>query len=209
MSAEASTAAGDPVFREAVGAPEAGEGTRRRVVSVNVGRPRVVEWHGRRVRTSIWKLPVERRVWVGRYLEGDRPANLKVHGGPDKAVYAYPAEHYAFWRAELPDADLPWGAFGENLTTEGLLEDAVRVGDRIRVGTVELMVTQPRLPCYKLGVRFGRDDMVKRFLAAGRSGFYLAVLSEGEVGTGDPIAVAAAEGASIADTWRDALRGKA
>jgi MOSC domain-containing protein YiiM len=120
-------------------------------------------------------------------LEGDQQSDLSVHGGPEKAVYVYPMEHYAFWRLELPEAELPWGAFGENLTTEGLLEDDVWIGDRYRVGTAELVVTQPRMPCYKLALRFGRSDMVKRFLQSGRSGFYLAVEREGDVGAGDAI----------------------
>src|SRR5690242_7923595 len=120
-------------------------------------------------------------------LDGDRQADLSVHGGPDKAVYVYPTEHYPYWSRELPGLDLPWGMFGENLTTEGLREEAVLIGDRLRVGTAELVVTQPRMPCYKLGIKFGRDDMVRRFLDSGRSGFYCAVLREGEVGAGDAI----------------------
>jgi MOSC domain-containing protein YiiM len=120
-------------------------------------------------------------------LEGDEQSDLSVHGGAEKAVYAYPREHYEYWRRELPAKDLPWGAFGENFTTEGLLEPEVRIGDRIRVGSAEFLVTQPRMPCFKLGVRFGRDDMVKRFLRSGRTGFYLAVLREGEVAGGDAL----------------------
>jgi len=159
-----------------------------RVVAISVGRPRQVQWRGREVRTSIFKTPVTRRVHVARTnIEGDEQSDLSVHGGADKAVYAYPAEHYDFWRRELPDADLPWGAFGENFTTEGLLEGEVGIGDRYRIGTVELVVTQPRMPCYKLGVRFGQADMVKRFHQSRRSGFYLAVEREGEVGGGDAI----------------------
>lgn len=159
-----------------------------RVLSVNVGRPRDVPWKGKTVRTSIFKEPVEGPVWAGRLdLEGDEQADLSVHGGPDKAVYAYPAEHYAFWRAELPGRELPWGVFGENLTVEGLAEDDLRIGDRLRVGAAELVVTQPRMPCYKLGLRFGSDAMVQRFLDSRRSGFYLAVLTEGRVQAGDPV----------------------
>jgi MOSC domain-containing protein YiiM len=120
-------------------------------------------------------------------LDGDRQADLSVHGGPDKAVYLYPAEHYPYWSDELPEMELPWGMFGENLTTEGLREAGVSIGDRFRVGTTELIVTQPRMPCYKLGIKFGRDDMVRRFLESGRLGFYCAVLREGEVGAGDVI----------------------
>ena len=159
-----------------------------KLVAISVGGPRVVRWRGRRVQTSIFKTPVSHRVHVTRgNIEGDRQSDLTVHGGPEKAVYVYPAEHYDFWRRELPDAELPWGAFGENFTTEGLLEDEVWIGDRYRVGTVELVVTQPRMPCYKLAIRFERTDVVKRFLQSRRSGFYLAVEREGEVGAGDVI----------------------
>lgn len=159
-----------------------------KLLSVNVGLPRELDWRGHRVRTSIWKAPVEGRVRVRRLnLDGDEQSDLSVHGGAEKAVYAYPSEHYEHWRRELPGMDLPWGAFGENFTTEGLVEDAVKIGDRLRVGSAELLVTQPRLPCYKLGVRFDREDMVKRFLKSGRTGFYLAVLREGGVASGDPI----------------------
>lgn len=158
------------------------------VVSINVGRPRRVRYRDREVETAIWKSPIDHPVRVGRLnLEGDAQADLTVHGGADKAVYAYPVEHYDFWRAELPDLDLPVGAFGENLTVRGFSEAAVCVGDRYRIGTAELVVTQPRMPCYKLGVRFGRADMVKRFLQSGRSGFYLAVEREGTLAPGDAI----------------------
>jgi MOSC domain-containing protein YiiM len=159
-----------------------------KLVSVNVGLPRDVAWLGKTVRTSIWKSPVEGRIPVAKLnLDGDRQSDLAVHGGPEKAVYAYPAEHYAYWRKELPGADLPWGAFGENFTTQGLLEDQVLVGDGLRVGSAEFTVTQPRMPCFKLGIRFGSPAMVKRFLESKRTGFYLAVLREGEVGAGDRI----------------------
>ena len=158
------------------------------LVSVNVGLPREVAWHGRMVRTSIWKDPVEGLVHVSSLnLKGDQQSDLSVHGGPEKAVYAYPSEHYEYWRRELQATDLVWGAFGENFTTEGLLEAEIRIGDRIRVGSAEFLVTQPRMPCFKLGVRFGRDDMVKRFLRSGRSGFYLAVVREGEVARGNSL----------------------
>jgi len=158
------------------------------LVSVNVGLPREVAWHGRVVRTSIWKDPVEGLVHVSSLnLAGDQQSDLSVHGGKEKAVYAYPREHYEYWRRELPATDLAWGVFGENFTTEGLLEPDIRIGDRIRVGSAEFLVTQPRMPCFKLGVRFGRDDMVKRFLRSGRSGFYLAVIREGEVASGNSL----------------------
>jgi MOSC domain-containing protein YiiM len=144
-----------------------------------------VQWRGRTVRTSIFKSPVAGPVRVRKLnLDGDRQSDLQVHGGVHMAVYAYPGEHYAFWRKELPGTELPWGAFGENLTTEGLLEDAVCIGDRLRCGSVEFAVTQPRMPCYKLGIRFGRQDIVKRFQRSGRTGFYLTVLGEGEITAG-------------------------
>jgi len=159
-----------------------------RVVSVNVGLPREVVWKGRTVTTGIFKQPVEGRIAVrAMNLDGDGQADLSVHGGASKALYGYPAEHYDFWRRELPEMELTWGMFGENLSTEGLFEDEVAIGDRFRIGTTELTVTGPRMPCYKLGLRFGRDDIIKRFLASGRTGFYFAVALEGEIGAGDPI----------------------
>ena len=158
-----------------------------KVLSLSVGLPREVKWRGQTVLTSIFKTPVDRRLRVTSLnLEGDQQADLTVHGGVDKAVYVYPSEHYDFWRRELPEMDLPWSMFGENLTTEGLLED-VHIGDRFRIGSAEFVVTQPRLPCYKLGIRFGRPDILKRMLQSGRTGFYLAVTTEGELGPGDTI----------------------
>jgi MOSC domain-containing protein YiiM len=160
----------------------------RKIISVNVGLPRKVLWHEHMVTTSIFKEPVEGRVLLRKLdLDGDRQADLTVHGGEYKAVYCYPLEHYAYWKRELPGYDLTAGNFGENFTTEGLLEDAVHLGDRFSIGSAEVVVTQPRLPCYKLGIRFQSDAMVKRFLASKRSGFYLAVTREGEVGAGDEI----------------------
>ena len=159
-----------------------------RVISVNVGLPREVTWKGKTIMTGIFKEPVHQRVKVRSLnLDGDGQADLTVHGGVDKAVYAYPFEHYDYWREELPNIDLLWGAFGENLTIAGLLEQGVCIGDRFAIGTAEVMVTQPRMPCYKLGIKFGRTDIVKRFLASRRSGFYLSVITEGEVGTGDEL----------------------
>lgn len=156
-----------------------------RLVSVNVGGPREVEWRGETVLTSIWKSPVSGIVQLGKLnLAGDKQSDLSVHGGIDKSVYAYPSEHYAWWCGELPGVELPWGVFGENFSTEGLLEDEVFIGDRFRIGTAEVVVTQPRLPCFKLGIRFGEPMMVKRFLQSGRSGFYLKVAREGEVEAG-------------------------
>ena len=159
-----------------------------KLISVNVGLPQGVEWHGKVVRTSIWKKPVAGRVRAATLnLEGDRQSDLSVHGGVYKAVYAYPSEHYSYWRNILPDNDLPWGAFGENFTIEGLLENDVRIGDRFQIGSAEFTVTQPRMPCYKLGIRFNRTDIIKLFLQSKRSGFYFSVLREGEVEAGDPI----------------------
>ena len=163
-----------------------------KLVSVNVGLPREVIWHGRNVTTGIFKQPVQGRVALRKLnLDGDRQADLSVHGGEFKAVYCYPLAHYDYWKTELPGRELPLGMFGENFTTDGLLEDSVHIGDRFSVGSAQVVVTQPRLPCYKLGVRFQADDMVKRFLASGRSGFYLAVTREGEVGAGDEITLLA------------------
>jgi MOSC domain-containing protein YiiM len=173
-----------------------------KIVSLNVGLPREVSWRGMNVNTGIFKEPVAGRVALRKLnLDGDRQADLSVHGGEFKAVYCYPLEHYDYWKQELPGRELPMASFGENFTIEGLLEACVRVGDRFSVGSAEVVVTQPRLPCYKLGVRFQSGDMVKRFLASGRMGFYLAVTREGEVGpsdeikllTRDPIAVPVTE----------------
>jgi len=161
-----------------------------KIVSLNVGLPRELRWHGRTVTTGIYKEPLAGRVALRKLnLDGDRQADLSVHGGEYKAVYCYPLEHYEYWKKELPGRELPMGVFGENFTLQGLLEAEVHLGDRFAVGSAEVVVTQPRLPCYKLGVRFGDDEMVKRFLASGRGGFYLAVTREGEVGAGDEITV--------------------
>lgn len=172
------------------------------LISVNVGLPREINVGGKTVRTSIWKDPVQGRVHVSKLnLGGDQQSDLAVHGGVDKAVYLYPSEHYSYWRTQLPDVELPWGAFGENFTAEGILEDQVRVGDRLRVGSAEFIVTQPRMPCFKLGIRFKRPDIIKRFLQSKRTGFYLAVLREGEVEKGDTIELVEKQesGVSITD----------
>ena len=155
-----------------------------RVVSVNVGRPRTVDHQGRQVRTAIYKTPVTGAVRVGRLnLDGDAQADLRVHGGEDKAAYVYPSEHYAYWARELK-RDLPWGQFGENLTVEGLLEDDVCIGDVLRIGDARFEVTQPRTPCYKLAMKMEIDDFIARFAASLRTGFYLRVLDEGSVAAG-------------------------
>jgi MOSC domain-containing protein YiiM len=159
-----------------------------RVVSVQVGRPRELVYGDHVVTTAIFKQPVAGRVMLRRLnLDGNQQADLSVHGGPDKAVYVYPAEHYPFWRAEYPGMDLPFGMFGENITSAGLLEDDVCIGDTLRIGDAEVVVTQPRMPCYKLGVKFGRADILKRFLRSRRTGWYLSVAREGEIGPGDTI----------------------
>jgi MOSC domain-containing protein YiiM len=172
-----------------------------KLVSVNTGLPREVSWHERMVSTAIFKEPARRRVALRKLnLDGDRQADLTVHGGEHKAVYCYSLAHYDYWKKELPGRELPMGMFGENFTIDDGgqgLEESVHLGDRFSVGTAEVAVTQPRLPCYKLGVRFGSDDMVKRFLASGRTGFYVAVVREGEVGAGDEMKVIAREANAV------------
>jgi MOSC domain-containing protein YiiM len=159
-----------------------------RLISVNVGLPRFVMSNGEAVSTGIFKEPVMGRVMLRTLnLDGDRQADLSVHGGPSKAVYVYPSEHYDYWKHELPAMKLPWGMFGENFTTADLFESELNIGDKFRVGSALVMVTEPRMPCYKLGIKFGRPDIVKKFLASERTGFYFAVLEEGEVGVGDQI----------------------
>jgi len=158
------------------------------VESVNVGLPREVPWKGRQVVTSIFKEPVAGRVALRRLnLEGDQQADLRVHGGPDMAVYVYPAGYYAFWREQFPEMELPWGMFGENLTIWGLSDDTIHIGDQLQVGSAQLVVRSPRMPCYKLGMKFGRDDVLKLLFQNGYSGFYCAVLQEGDVAAGDPV----------------------
>ncbi len=174
------------------------------VVSVNVGMPREVIWKRQRVNTAIFKEPVEDTIPIRKLnLDGDRQADLTVHGGPDKAVYAYPVEHYEYWRTRVPETPETLGAFGENLTTRNMLEKDLNIGDQVRVGTALLQVAQPRMPCYKLQVRFNRDDMTKLFALSGRSGFYFSVIEEGEVKAGDGIEVVKRDEqrVSIADVY--------
>ncbi len=161
-----------------------------KLISVNCGLPKQVLWHGENVTTSIYKEPVEGRIALRTLnLDGDRQSDLTVHGGKDKAVYCYQLAHYEYWKAELPGRPLPPGAFGENFTIDGPGDDSIHIGDRFAIGSAEVVVTQPRLPCYKLGIRFASDGMIKHFLESGRTGFYLAVTREGEVGAGDEIRV--------------------
>ena len=174
-----------------------------KLISVNTGLPREVKWHGRMVTTAIFKEPVAGRVALRKLnLDGDRQADLSVHGGECKAVYCYSLAHYDYWKKDLPGRELPMGMFGENFTLgddgDGLKEESIYLGDRFSVGTAEVVVTQPRLPCYKLGIRFKSDDIVKRFLASGRTGFYLAVVREGDVGAGDEMKVMAQEANAVA-----------
>ena len=161
-----------------------------RVLSVNIGLPRKVVFNGQIVTTSIFKDPVNGPIMLRNLnLDGDRQADLTVHGGIDKAVYSYPEEHYDYWRNQFPNMDLRWGMFGENFTTEGLMEDAVNIGNKFKIGSATLVATQPRMPCYKLGVRFGRMDIIRRFMASGRPGIYFKVLQEGQIEAGDKIKI--------------------
>jgi MOSC domain-containing protein YiiM len=161
-----------------------------KVLSVNVGLPRKVLFNGQTITTAIFKDPVKGPVMLRKNnLDGDKQADLTVHGGVDKAVYSYPAEHYDYWRKQYPNIDIIWGMFGENFTTEGLMEDTVNIGDQVQIGSAKLVATQPRMPCYKLGVRFGLMEIIKRFLSSGRPGIYFKVLKQGEVKTGDRIEI--------------------
>lgn len=174
-------------------------------MSVNVGLPRAVQWQGKQVTTGIFKEPIAGGVMLRTLnLEGDGQADLTVHGGRDKAVYAYPSEHYTYWRAELPGTDLPWGIFGENFSVAGLMEEDACIGDRFQVGEAEVMVTEPRMPCFKLGLRFGRADMIRKFLASRRTGFYFAVRREGMVEAGNAFKLVGREQEeiSVADITR-------
>ena len=172
------------------------------LISVNVGLPKTVQFRDRSVTTGIFKNPVEGPVALRQHdLEGDGQADLSVHGGPTKAVYVYPNQHYTYWREELPDVELGWGHLGENFTVDSMDEESIYIGDEFRVGTTRLVVTEPRMPCFKLGVRFGRADMPKGFLQSGRSGFYFGVLEEGHVQAGDAVELISKhpDGLAVAD----------
>ena len=182
-----------------------GEKQEVRIVSVNVGQPREIALRDRVVLTSIFKSPVQGRVAVrGHNIEGDRQADLRVHGGPYKAIYAYASEHYSYWAKELPDADLPWGSFGENLTLAGLTEEDAFIGDQFRAGSAVLEITQPRMPCFKMNLRFQRSDMVKRFWQSSYSGIYFGIVEEGELAAGDDLELLQrhAHAISVADVVR-------
>ena len=159
-----------------------------KIISVNVGLPVKVNFGKEIVTTAIFKNPIKYRIKLYKLnLEGDKHADLTVHGGIDKAVYSYPSEHYRFWKKQIKDFEYSWGTFGENLTTEGLLEDLVNIGDQFQIGSAKVIATQPRMPCYKLAVRFGRMDIIRRFMASERSGIYFKVKEEGEIGVEDKI----------------------
>jgi MOSC domain-containing protein YiiM len=159
-----------------------------KIVSVNVGQVRELHWNGHTMKSAIVKEPVSGSVAVrGVNLEGDTQQNRKVHGGPYKAVYGYASEYYTHWKQQLPEVSFPWGAFGENLTTEGLTDETLCIGDQLRIGTVMLQVVQPRMPCSKLQFRFQREDIIGRFIEGRRHGFYFSIVEEGVLQAGDAI----------------------
>jgi MOSC domain-containing protein YiiM len=191
--------------------PESQKPVSMKIVSLSVGLPRTVRYRDLEVTTSIFKTPVQGPLLLRRLnLDGDYQSDLENHGGRNKAVYAYPSKHYEFWRRELPGMDVQWSMFGENLTTEGLTEENACIGDQFRIDEAVVKVTQPRIPCYKLSVRFGRDDIVKRFLASGCSGIYFSVVEEGLVNTGDTIERIHqdANGISVAEINRAYVHGR-
>jgi MOSC domain-containing protein YiiM len=169
-----------------------------KVISVCVSKPKTVFFAEQLVKTSIFKEPIQGKVALMKLnLDGDEQADLTVHGGPDKALYVYPSEHYKWWRETMPDVEFAYGKFGENLTTKGLLENSVFIGDEFQIGTAVVKVSQPRLPCYKLGVKFGRNDVIKIFLQSGFSGIYFSVSKEGELAVGDEIKFLRGDGLGI------------
>jgi MOSC domain-containing protein YiiM len=169
-----------------------------KLISLNVARPRLTLYNGNTINTGIFKQPVSGPVSLRTLnLDGDQQADLAVHGGSNKAVYAYPSEHYEFWREELPGTNLPWGMFGENFTTEGLFERDLHIGDRLQIGSAIVVVRQPRIPCYKLAAKFRRNDILARFLRSGRSGFYFSVEQEGVLTAGDSFEILSQEPPAI------------
>ncbi|MGI9224872.1 MAG: MOSC domain-containing protein [Woeseiaceae bacterium] len=183
------------------------------ILAVCVSMPRTVSWQGNEVSTGIFKSPVEGRVAVSKMnIDGDGQADLTVHGGRDKAVYVYPAAHYPYWAAELGSDELDTAQFGENLTVTELDERNVCVGDRLRLGSVVAVVAQPRLPCFKLGLRMNDENFPARFVQTGRLGFYLRVQEEGELARGDTVDLIerAAHGITVHDLWQTVYaRGEA
>ena len=176
-----------------------------KIVSLNVSLPKTVEFRGHNVSTGIYKEPVQGKIKLKTLnLDGDKQADLTVHGGPDKAVYAFPSESYPYWQEQYPDLNMTWGMFGENFTTEGLFEDQANIGDEYQIGTAKLAVTQPRMPCFKLGIRFGKGDVIKKFFAHQKSGIYFKVLEEGEVESGDEIKLIRRDGNNV--TVQDVMR---
>src|SRR5271170_3886163 len=158
------------------------------LLSVNVGLPRDIDWKGRTVHTGIWKEPVHNRCWVGRLnLTGDGQGDLAGHGGEQRAVFVYQIESYRHWQEQLKRNDFVYGQFGENFTIEGMPDSAVCIGDRYRIGTASFEVTQPRVTCYRVGIRMNESRMPALLTSSGRPGFYFRVLEEGEVGAGDDI----------------------
>ena len=169
-----------------------------KLISLNVARPRLTVYNGQTINTGIFKQPVSGSIPLRTLnLDGDQQADLTVHGGQNKAVYAYPSEHYSFWREELLGTNLPWGMFGENFTTEDLFERDLHVGDRLRIGSAIIVVRQPRIPCYKLAAKFKRKDILARFLRSGLSGFYFSVEREGVVTAGDSFEILSQEPVAI------------
>ncbi len=168
------------------------------LLSICVSKVKDVDWNGTTVETGIFKLPVKGKVKAHRLnLDGDEQADLSVHGGPDKAVYAYPVEQYAYWKTELPERHLEWGSFGENLTTVGFAEESLFIGDILKIGTALFAVTQPRMPCFKLGIKFGDPGIIRRFYKSGKWGYYLSVLQEGEIEAGDALTREGSDGNNV------------
>jgi MOSC domain-containing protein YiiM len=159
-----------------------------KILSICVSKAKIKNYGEHQILTGIFKDPVQGKIALRKLnLDGDQQADLTVHGGKDKALYIYPSEHYPYWKTELPGMELPFGTFGENLTTEGLLESSVCIGDEFRAGTAVIKVTQPRLPCFKLAIKLGRYDIIKRFIKSCKSGIYFSVVEEGMLGAGDDI----------------------
>jgi len=159
-----------------------------KVISTNIGRIREVEWRGQKITTGIFKEPVEEPLFLGKKgVNKDEVADLRVHGGSDKACYLYSADWYPYWKEKFPDSNWHWGIFGENVTVEGLDEGEVYIGDTYKIGSAVVQVSQPRLPCYKLGIRFGSAKVVKHFLESPYPGVYLRIIEEGYVKKGDKL----------------------